>query len=103
MKEGKEISYTWGDYFNNAFNFSKAITKMGTEERAAVAVMGFNAPEWMFAFVGGILNNQVSTGMYGTNSPEACLYQMTHSETQVLVCETNEHLKKVACNLDKMP
>jgi long-chain-fatty-acid--CoA ligase ACSBG len=57
MIDGKEVSYTWGEYFDQAFNFAKAITKMGTEERKAVAVMGFNSPEWMFAFVGGILNN----------------------------------------------
>ncbi len=57
QKEGQEISYTWGEYFDYAKNFAKAITKAGVRERAAVAIMGFNAPEWIFSFMGGILNN----------------------------------------------
>ena len=36
--------------------------------------MGFNSPEWAIGFIGGIMNNQVNTGIYITNQAEACLY-----------------------------
>jgi long-subunit acyl-CoA synthetase (AMP-forming) len=36
--------------------------------------MGFNSPEWTFAFIGGVMNNCVATGIYATNADEACLY-----------------------------
>ena len=63
--------------------------------------MGFNAPEWAIAFMGGIMNNQCNTGIYITNQADACLYQATHSDAEVIVVETAEHLKRFTCNLDK--
>lgn len=47
---------------------------LNVTERASVAIMGFNAPEWAFSYIGGIMYNCVSTGIYITNEPEACLY-----------------------------
>ena len=63
--------------------------------------MGFNAPEWAFACLGAIMNNQVFTGIYITNEAGACLYQATHSDSEVIVVETAEHLKRFTVNLDK--
>lgn len=79
--------------------FAKALTKLGVSERSSVAIMGFNSPEWAIAFLGGILHNCVSTGIYSTNAPEACLYQADHSEAEIIVVETNEHLKRFTQNL----
>jgi long-subunit acyl-CoA synthetase (AMP-forming) len=39
--------------------------------------------------------NCISNGIYITNEPEACLYQINHSDSEVIVVETNEHLKKI--------
>ena len=63
--------------------------------------MGYNAPEWAISFMGSIMNNNVNTGIYITNAAEACLYQAEHSEAEVIVCETAEHLKRFTVNLDK--
>ena len=76
---------------------------MGVDERSSVTVMGFNSPQWFMAYMGAICNNNVGTGMYATNSPEACLYQINHSESQVVVCSINDWIQKVILNLDKMP
>ena len=56
--------------------------------------MGFNSPEWVIAFVGSILNNQVNTGIYATNAPEAIQYQVDHSEAEVIVVENYELLAR---------
>ena len=45
----------------------------------------------------------VVTGIYITNEPDACLYQATHCEAEVVVCESLEHLKRFTVNLDKLP
>jgi long-chain-fatty-acid--CoA ligase ACSBG len=76
---------------------------LNVNERSSVAIMGFNAPEWAFSYIGGIMYNCVSTGIYITNEPEACLYQINHSEAEIIVVETTEHLKKIAVNLAQMP
>ena len=54
--------------------------------------MGFNSPEWVIAFVGSMLNNNVNTGIYITNQADACLYQAQHSEAEVICVETVEQL-----------
>jgi long-chain-fatty-acid--CoA ligase ACSBG len=56
--------------------------------------MGFNCPEWTIAFMGGVLNNCIGTGIYATNAQEACMYQVDHAEAEIIVCETNDHLKR---------
>ena len=43
----------------------------------------------------------MNTGIYITNTAEACLYQATHSDAEVIVVETAEHLKRFTVNLDK--
>ena len=63
--------------------------------------MGYNSPEWAIGFIGGIMNNQVNTGIYITNQADACLYQADHSEAEIILVETAEHLKRFTVNLDK--
>lgn len=65
--------------------------------------MGFNSPEWAFSYTGATVYNCVVTGIYITNTAEACLYQLEHSEAEVVVCETNEMLKRITVNLAKTP
>ena len=74
--------------------FGKACAKLRVKEKSAVAIMGYNAPEWVIAFTGGIMYNCVATGIYTTNTPEACLYQTEHSEAEVVVVETIEMLNR---------
>ena len=75
-------------------SFAKACAKLRVKDKSAVAIMGFNAPEWVIAFTGGIVYNCVGTGIYSTNTPEACIYQVDHSEAEVVVVETVEMLNR---------
>ena len=63
--------------------------------------MGYNSPEWAIGFVGGILHNCVVTGIYSTNAEDACMYQVEHSEAEVILVENNEYLARF--NLEKLP
>ena len=96
-----KLCWTWNQYWFDALRFAKACHQLGCKDRSAVAIMGFNAPEWAIAFIGGILNNQVNTGIYGTNAPDACLYQVEHSEAEVIVVETAAHLARFTTNIGK--
>lgn len=75
-------------------NFAKALAKLEINERSSVAIMGFNCPQWFFACIGSILYNCVITGIYATNSSEACYYQTHHSEAEIIVVENFELLKR---------
>jgi len=54
--------------------FAKAVINSGVTDRSGVSIMGFNSPEWIFAFTGGLMANCLVTGVYITNEAEACLY-----------------------------
>lgn len=83
--------------------FSKALAHLNVSSRAAVALMAFNAPEWIMTMLGAINYNAVITGIYITNTPDACLYQVNHAKAEVVVCDSIEKLKGFTVNMDKMP
>ena len=71
---GKYLTWTWKDYGNEVYLFAKALASLNVTTRSAVNIMGFNAPEWVIAFMGGIMYEAVASGIYITNAPDACLY-----------------------------
>jgi len=76
---------------------------LGINERKAMNVMGYNHPHWVIAFMGGILYNCVASGIYSTNTSEACQYQAEHSEAEIIVVDTVANLKKIESILHKLP
>ena len=56
-RDNKKLVWTWKDYNNQVMAFSKACHHLGASEKSAVAIMGFNAPEWAIACMGAIMNN----------------------------------------------
>lgn len=83
--------------------FAKALVKTNVQERSSIAIMGFNAPEWTFAYMGGIISNCMATGIYITNEPDACMYQINHAEAECVVVESVEYLKRILLKIDQMP
>jgi long-chain-fatty-acid--CoA ligase ACSBG len=59
-----------------------------------INIIGFNAPEWLFANYGAIAAGCVPAGIYTTNLPEACKYIGAHSKAKVVVVEGVQQLKK---------
>ena len=74
--------------------FGKALLAVEASERSSVNIIGFNAPEWFIAFMGAIFAHNIPSGVYTTNSPEACLYVAKHSDAEVIVAENRAQLKK---------
>ena len=100
MRDGKELSWTWQRYFDDAMAYAKSITKVGVSERAGVAIMGSNTPEWVLSCMADIMNNCIVTGIYTTNSPDACSYQINHAEVEIVFCDKADHLRRVMANID---
>lgn len=49
---GKVLVWTWDQYQAEALSFAKSLAKLNVKERSAVAIMGFNSPEWAIGFSG---------------------------------------------------
>ena len=88
MRDNKEYSWSWKQYYSESMAFAKSLQALGVDERKAVNIMGFNSPEWAISYCGSMMHNNVVSGVYTTNGEEACLYQAEHSEAQVIVVET---------------
>lgn len=74
--------------------FAKALLNLGCEKFDTINIIGFNAPEWMFANFGAIAAGCVPAGIYTTNAPDACKYICKHSKAKVVVCEGVKQLEK---------
>ena len=103
MKDDVHLKWTWNEYFQNCVNFAKSMGAIGINERSGVAIMGFNGPEWLFTFMGAIAYNCVATGIYTTNSPDACHYQISHCNAELVCCENIDHAKRIMVHIKKMP
>jgi long-chain-fatty-acid--CoA ligase ACSBG len=76
---------------------------LSVQERKSLNIMGHNAPEWVIAYMGGIVSNCIVSGVYPTNTAEACFYQADHSEAEIIVVDSVEQLKKYETNLHRLP
>ncbi len=57
--------------------------------------MNFSIAEWFIAQAGAILAGGFSSGIYTTNTPEACAYIARNCRAQVLVVEDEKQLDKI--------
>ena len=74
IRNKKEQTWTWNQWYGESMQFAKSLEHLGVEPRKAINIMGFNSPEWAIAYMGGIMHNNVITGIYTTNGAEACHY-----------------------------
>lgn len=95
--------HTYGEYLNLVNDFALALISFGITEMSAINIIGFNAPEWHMTFFGSIFGHYLPVGVYTTNNAEACYYVAEHSECELVVCDTQEQLKKYLSIWDRLP
>uniref|UniRef100_A0A673C998 long-chain-fatty-acid--CoA ligase n=1 Tax=Sphaeramia orbicularis TaxID=375764 RepID=A0A673C998_9TELE len=94
---------TWRQYYEQCRAAAKSFLKLGLERYHGVGILGFNAPEWFISDIGCIFAGGLATGIYATNSPEACQYVAHNCEANVLVVEDNRQLQKILQVKDQLP
>lgn len=87
-------TWTWREYRDEVDAFGKALLSIGVQKSDIINIIGFNAPEWLFANYGAIAAGCVPAGIYTTNLPEACKYISSHSKAKVVVVEGIKQLEK---------
>lgn len=95
--------WTWGDVWKISFNFAKSLLAFGVTHRAAVNIIGYNHPLWIFAFYGTIIADNVAVGVYMTSTPSACEYCADHSGCELVVCEDLKQAEKYLNVIDNLP
>lgn len=91
--------WTYDEYWKESKNAAKAFIKLGLERYHSVCILGFNAPEWLFAQLGAIMAGGIAAGIYATNQAEACKYIIEHSRAAILVAENTAQFDKFGPNV----
>ncbi|XP_072241987.1 long-chain-fatty-acid--CoA ligase ACSBG1 [Leuresthes tenuis] len=94
---------TFLEYYQFCRRAAKSFVKLGLERFHGVAILGFNSTEWFFSAVGAIMAGGVMTGIYATNSPEACQYVASDSKANIIVVENQKQLDKILQIQDRLP
>ncbi|KAM9744488.1 long-chain-fatty-acid--CoA ligase ACSBG2-like isoform 1-T2 [Menidia menidia] len=102
-EDGQTMTLTWRQYYGKCRAAAKSFLKLGLERFHGVGILGFNSPEWFISDVGCILAGGLATGIYTTNSPEACQYVAANCEANVLVVENQKQLDKILQVKDHLP
>ncbi|XP_056140333.1 long-chain-fatty-acid--CoA ligase ACSBG2-like [Lampris incognitus] len=102
-KEGQWVTQTWRQYYEQCRAAAKSFLKLGLERYHGVGILGFNCAEWFISDVGCILAGGLATGIYTTNSPEACQYVAANCNANVLIVENHKQLVKILQVKDQLP
>ncbi|KAM6930856.1 long-chain-fatty-acid--CoA ligase ACSBG2-like [Xenentodon cancila] len=94
-KDGQAATLTWRQYYERCRAAAKSFLKLGLERFHGVGILGFNSPEWFISDIGCIFAGGLATGIYTTNSSEACQYVAANCEANVLVVENQKQLDKI--------
>lgn len=55
-RDGVERRWTLLQYYNECVRAARSLIALGVRPGRAVALLGFNAPEWFFGAIGGIFS-----------------------------------------------
>uniref|UniRef100_A0A3Q3XCT5 long-chain-fatty-acid--CoA ligase n=1 Tax=Mola mola TaxID=94237 RepID=A0A3Q3XCT5_MOLML len=94
-EDGQWVTLNYRQYYQQCRAAAKSFLKLGLERFHGVGILGFNSPEWFISDIGSIFAGGLATGIYATNSPEACQYVAADSEANILVVEDQKQLDKI--------
>jgi long-subunit acyl-CoA synthetase (AMP-forming) len=102
-RSGAWQTLTWSVYRQRALQVGRALVALGVEPRSGVAILAYNAPEWVLADVGAILAGAWPAGIYTTSSVEQCEYILRHCEARVAFTDSAEQSRKLLPLRQKLP
>jgi len=102
-RDGRLVDVTWKEYEANVRAVAKALIAAGVQPHEGVAIVGFNAPEWLYADLGAIWAGAIPAGVYTTSSAEQAAYIVRHCDARVAFVDTAEQADKLVSAKSSMP
>lgn len=84
-------------------HIAKAFIKLGLERHHSVGILAFNCAEWYYSSIAAIHAGGITTGIYTTNSPEACYHVLHDSKANIVVVDDSKQCQKILKIKDKLP
>jgi long-chain acyl-CoA synthetase len=102
-RNGVTQETSFADLATAAREIAGGLIAHGVKPGDRVAILGSTRPEWTLADCGALCAGATVVPIYHTNSPEECLYVLSHSGARVLICEDAEQRDKVASVRSELP
>jgi len=102
-RDGDWVKWTYEEYLEDVRSVGKAFIKLGLKVGHGVGIIGFNSPEWFFSDLGCVFAGGLATGIYPTNSSEACKYVLANCKANIVVVEDAKQLAKILEVKDSLP
>ncbi len=80
-----------------------ALRALGVDRGSAVAILGFNRPEWVAMDLAAMCLGAVPVGIYTTSSPDEVQYIAAHCEAAVILVENRAQWEKVVERREQLP
>ena len=93
-RDGRWEEWSWADYGEQVSRTAEGLRAIGVESGDRVAILGANAPEWLFADIAAMCLGGAGAGIYPTDLANKVRYVVEHCKAKVLVVDTPEQLAK---------
>lgn len=93
---------SWSAYEEQSRWFGLGLIQLGLKPGQALAILGENCKEWVFAQMGAALVRCVTAGVYPTSPAHEVEYLLGLSDAPIVVVEDQEQLDKVLEIRDKL-
>ena len=87
---------SWNAYRDEVWQAARALIALGVKPGDAVAVLGYNKPEWVVMDVAAMMAGASGAGIYFTSSAQDAAYIINHAQCEILLAEKEEHFQRIA-------
>jgi long-chain acyl-CoA synthetase len=87
---------SWTAYRDEVRQAARALVALGVRQGDAVAVLGYNRPEWVVMDVAAMMIGASVAGIYFTSSAQDAAYIVNHAQCQIVLAQNEEHFQKIA-------
>jgi len=94
---------SWNQLAEQVMVFGRGVVKLGLEPGDRVAILAPNAPEWVFADLGGMAAGGVTVPVYHTEGAEAALHILQDSGSRFLFIRSLQATRELLPLLDRAP
>ena len=88
-------STSWQDYGEAVRRAARALLQLGVQRGDAVAILGFNSPEWATMAFAAMSIGATPAGIYWTSSGQDIAYILNHCRASVLLVDDARRLQSV--------
>lgn len=91
-KKNHQIKYS--EYYDNVYNFSRAVANTNVKKGGCVNILANTCPEWFYFYLGSMMANMIPVGIYNTSSSKTCELITKDTQSQILIVDDLNNVQK---------